>query len=421
MIKQGKHRRDPSPSPVSTPLYTSAVPSPSCQRSRIFTTITSESSRLIPAIIKNVCTVSEIHTLGLDTTAHTNHKNGTPISLRRIGQFPVDRRPQQRELSTTDQVVINEWFDDSGITIGSMADTVEKRNRGKRLLYTWRECFAKTLRDVKPTDLIEHSIDLKPNARPSYSKIPRYTEKERQFCDRIFPEMEEAGIIIRASSDWGCRSRFPPKKKDSEELRVVYNYIPLNSQTIKPQYPMHHIEEVIDTIIRPKHRCYFITDASNGYWAVRMKPGDEYKTGFVTPHGQYAYLRMSQGLIGAPHIYSQSSDMVFGHLPKTATVPAQQSLIGDHGNWGFSLFMDDHIGAAISFEAIFNFLHEYYFPRANFGPVYLAPHKTFVFTDQLDFVGFTGDKNGLRLSIKHRDRIRHWPTPISRVEVEAFL
>lgn len=63
-----------------------------------------------------------------------------------------------------------------------------------------------------------------------------------------------------------------------------------------------------------------------------MKPGDEYKTGFVTPHGQYAYLRMGQGLIGALHTYSQFSDMVFGHLPKTSTATAQSTLIGDHGH-----------------------------------------------------------------------------------------
>ena len=61
--------------------------------------------------------------------------------------------------------------------------------------------------------------------------------------------MEEIGIIAQVSSDWECQSRFPPKKKGSEELWVVYNYIPLHSQIIKPQYPMYHIEEVIDTII----------------------------------------------------------------------------------------------------------------------------------------------------------------------------
>lgn len=66
---------------------------------------------------------------------------------------------------------------------------------------------------------------------------------------------------------------------------------------------------------------------------------------------------MGQGPVGAPHTYSQFSDMVFGHLPKTQATPAHSTLIGDHGDWEFSLFMDDHIGAALSFEAMFNFLH----------------------------------------------------------------
>ena len=184
---------------------------------------------------------------------------------------------------------------------------------------------------------------------------------------------------------------------------------------------MHRIEKTIDTIIRPKHRCYFITDAFNGYWAVQMKLGDEYKTGFVTIHSQYAYLRMGQGLIGTLHTYSQFSDMVFGHLSKTQETPAQSTLIEDHADRGFFLFMDNHIDAAISFEAMFNFLHHYYFSRASFRPVYLAPHKTFVFTDQLDFVGFTGDKYGLRPSIKHQERIYHWSTPTLQAEDEAFL
>lgn len=59
--------------------------------------------------------------------------------------------------------------------------------------------------------------------------------------------------------------------------------------------------------------------------------------------------------------------------------------------------MDDNIGAAISFEAMFNSLHEYYFLWASFGPIYLALHKTFIFTDHLDFVRFTGKKMDLGL------------------------
>ena len=75
--------------------------------------------------------------------------------------------------------------------------------------------------------------------------------------------------------------------------------------------------------------------------------------------------------------------------------------------------MDNYIGAAISFDAIFDFLYRYYFLRTSFRLVYLASHKTFVFTDQLDFVELTGEKNRLRPSMKHRNRIRHLPTPTS--------
>lgn len=135
MIKQGKHRRNLFLGPISILLHTFAVCSPSYQHSRIFST-KSKSSRSIPAIIKTVCTVSKIYTTSLDINTNTNHKIGTPISLRCIGQFPIDCQAQQRELAATDQVVINEWFDNNGITIGNMADTVEKQNLSKRLLYT---------------------------------------------------------------------------------------------------------------------------------------------------------------------------------------------------------------------------------------------------------------------------------------------
>lgn len=112
----------------------------------------------------------------------------------------------------------------------------------------------------------------------------------------------------------------------------MHNYILLNNQTIKPQYPMHYIEEIIDTIIRPKHYYYFITNASNGYWAIWMKSGDEYKTGFMTFHGQYTYLQIGQSLINAPHTYSQFSDMIFSPLSKSQESPAQAIPIKNHGN-----------------------------------------------------------------------------------------
>ena len=64
-----------------------------------------------------------------------------------------------------------------------MAKTAEEEEQVKQLLYTWRDCFAPTLKEMRPTDLVHHTIDLKPNARLVYTKIPRYTIKEREFAE----------------------------------------------------------------------------------------------------------------------------------------------------------------------------------------------------------------------------------------------
>src|SRR5437762_5819630 len=116
------------------------------------------------------------------------------------------------------------------------------------------------MRDVKPTDLLHYVIDLKSQINLVKSRVPRYTLKEREFAAKIFPEMKEAGIIIRGTSEWGARTKFLLKKKGSDQFRVVHNFIPVNKVTIKLQYPIHHIDEVLEMVIRPGYTCFFITD-----------------------------------------------------------------------------------------------------------------------------------------------------------------
>ena len=74
------------------------------------------------------------------------------------------------------QPVIDKWFQQSEITIGEVADTPERQELARRMFYTWREFFARKIRDIKPTDLIEHAIDLKPDVKPVRARPKRYTQ-----------------------------------------------------------------------------------------------------------------------------------------------------------------------------------------------------------------------------------------------------
>ncbi len=353
----------------------------------------------------------------ITATVHT-----TKYALGKGEGFPTERRPVQRQLSTEPMEITEAWFNASGITIGEMADTPQRVRKTKQLLYTWKDCFATSVRDIQATDLIEHSIDLQPNAKPVKSSLPRYTQEEKEFANRIFPELEDAGIIIRRSSEWGARTKFPPKKKDSPLKRVVHNFIPVNTWTVKSGYPMHLLEDVIETIITPRFTVYFTSDASNGYWAVPMRRSDINKTGFITPNGQWVYCRMGQGLKGAPFTYAQFGDIVFGPLPPNSNgVPRMPTEIGQFDDHAFQIFVDDHAASATDFDSMFTFLHERYFPRVAFGPIYLSGHKTSIFGSNLELLGFQGNAEGLRPSLKHREKIRNWPIPTNRIELDAFL
>ena len=122
---------------------------------------------------------------------------------------------------------------DRGTEMGEKDKTAEQQRLVKPLLYTWKDCFATNLAQSKPTDLIEHIIDLKSDARPVYASLKRYPESQRDFVAKIFPQMEDADTLVRRASPWAAHTTFIPKNKGSKEFRVCHNYIPLESYTIK--------------------------------------------------------------------------------------------------------------------------------------------------------------------------------------------
>ena len=126
--------------------------------------------------------------------------------------------------------------------------------RARRLLYTWRDVFESDMLNIRRTDLIEHSMELLPGAVPHKAKLPLYSEEEMEFSNKITPKMEQAGLILRCDSDWGARTKYPPKpNKDVRELRVVHNYININRWTRKSQYPTPRLAQTDPTSRR--RRC----------------------------------------------------------------------------------------------------------------------------------------------------------------------
>ena len=108
---------------------------------------------------------------------------------------------------------------------------------------------------------------------------------------------------------------------------------------------------------------------------------------------------MRQGFKGSAHTYAQFTDLIFGPLPKSETMPRTDLIIETHESNGFSPFMDDHIGGFTDFDTQFRFLHKKYFPQIAFGLVYVSGAKTKAFVKTLELIGFMRSSNSLWPSI----------------------
>lgn len=115
---------------------------------------------------------------------------------------------------------------------------------------------------------------------------------------------------------------------------------------------------------------------------------------------------MEQGLKSVAHIYSQFTNTVFGLLPKTQNISQMLTLIDMCAKDLFSVYMDNYIRTATTFDAMYTFLYNNYFLRFAFGSVYLLRKKTKAFIDTLELLRFEKSYSRLTLSAKHHNKIK---------------
>lgn len=142
----------------------------------------------------------------------------------------------------------------------------------------------------------DHAIELKPEVESFNSKIYPLSLAKQAELDTFIEEHLHSGRI-RPSKSPIASPFFFIKKKDGS-LRPVQDYHKLNTVTIKNQYPLPLISEVVHKL-RDVH--YFTKlDVRWGYNNICIQEGDKWKTAFTTNRGIYEPLVMFFGLINSP-------------------------------------------------------------------------------------------------------------------------
>jgi hypothetical protein len=79
---------------------------------------------------------------------------------------------------------------------------------------------------------------------------------------------------------------------------MCVDYCALNKLTVRNQFPLPRIEDLIDALYRAKF--FPALDLDTVYHQIRINPEDIPKTGFTCPQGYYEFLVMTFGFTNAP-------------------------------------------------------------------------------------------------------------------------
>lgn len=123
-------------------------------------------------------------------------------------------------------------------------------------------------------------------------------------------------IIRPGNSEYA--SRMVLVKKKNGKIQLCIDYKELNKITAKDNYPLPIIEEQIDALYG---KCFFsLLDLKDRFRHVYMSEDSIKYTAFVTPFGQYEYLKMPFELKNAPARFQRYVNEILSDLIKGGNV-----------------------------------------------------------------------------------------------------
>ncbi len=164
--------------------------------------------------------------------------------------------------------------------------TTQKRKLTYTLLDN-ADIFIENSKIPPEANFVSHVIDTHKNL-PVRDKMRRFSPTVLAEIERQVEEMVENGICRPSNSPWSSQVLLT-KKKDGT-MRFCIDYRKLNDITVKDDYPIPNMRDLIDDI----QGSIFFTcmDMPSAYWHVPMDEESIPKSAFQVPKGKYEMLRM---------------------------------------------------------------------------------------------------------------------------------
>jgi len=190
------------------------------------------------------------------------------------------------------------------------------------------------------------------------------------------------------------------EKKDGRKHMVYHR---LNKQTVKNNYPLPLITDLVDSIGNKK--LFTKMDLRWGYNNVCIKEGDEWKAAFTTYVGSFELVVMFFGMTNSLAIFQGMMNEIMGDLINEGkmVVFVDDVLVGTDGEEGH-----DKIVAEV-------------LKRLEENDLYVKPEKCSWKMNKVNFLGVVIDQGKIEMEEDKVVKVLNWPIPRMVRDVRKFL
>ena len=212
-----------------------------------------------------------------------------PLLCRRNTRLKEEKRAKKgKRVAILEEEKIMRWVVDDKKDWGREEEVKVDYRKIKEMVLQkflkWRKVFGKVESERMPTRKIwDHTIDLKEMFKPQKGRIyPLSRNKKEEVQNFVNNQLRKE--YIRPSKSSQTLLVFFVSKKDRSK-RMVIDYCNLNKQTVKNNYLLLLITDLIDNI--GSKRVFTKINLQQGFNNVRIKEGDEWKGAFTTYVGLF--------------------------------------------------------------------------------------------------------------------------------------
>ena len=274
----------------------------------------------------------------------------------------------------------------------------EYKNELVDLLLNYRDVIALEGDKLGRTDVIQHTITPVENARPFF--IPNYKlpMSRREIIDKMIKEMKADDVVRPSNSPYNSPLLLVPKKDGT--WRMVIDYRKLNEQTVQERFPMPVINEVLAQLGGAK--IFTSLDLLSGYWQVPLDPESKKYTAFSTHNEHLEFNVLPFGLHSAPILFSRLMSEVLGDLRNVFVY------LDD-----FIVFSENEYEHMKTLKIVLE--------RFKMAGLKIKVRKCQFLKDELDYLGHTINKDGIKMQQGKIRSILDYPPPVNVKGIRRFI